>query len=142
MGTIVVGVDGSEGSRRAIRWAVREAGLRGADVHLVHALAPLPAGSIYAEPMAAIEQAAHEVVDEARDLAVRVASDGPSVEVQAAVEFGQPAPVLLDASKGADLLVVGSRGRGAFAGLLLGSVSFHCASHARCPVVVVRSADE
>lgn len=60
------------------------------------------------------------------------------MEVRTEVRYGTPASVLLHAARGATLLVVGSRGRGGFAGLLLGSVAQHCAQHAECPVVVVR----
>jgi nucleotide-binding universal stress UspA family protein len=76
--------------------------------------------------------AAHATV---KDLLAAAGSEG--VEIIENVVAGAPAPVLIEASKGADLLVVGSRGRGAFAGMLLGSVSQHCVSHAECPVLVV-----
>ena len=62
----------------------------------------------------------------------------PGVTIQTSVLEGHPAPVLVKASDGADLLVVGSRGHGEFAGMLLGSVSEHCVSNARCPVLVLR----
>src|SRR6478752_266297 len=67
----------------------------------------------------------------------RVAGDAAGVDVVAKVVRGHAADALLDASRGADLLVVGSRGHGTFAGTLLGSVSQHCAQHARCPIVIV-----
>lgn len=85
MGKIVVGVDGSAGSRSALRWAFAEA--------------PIPVSTLVAE--------------------------------------GNAARALLDASEGADLLVVGSRGHGGFTGVLVGSVSQQCVNHAKCPVVVV-----
>jgi nucleotide-binding universal stress UspA family protein len=62
----------------------------------------------------------------------------PEVDVRTAIEEGNPAKVLIERSKGADLMVVGSRGHGGFAGMLLGSVSQHLVAHAECPVVVVR----
>jgi nucleotide-binding universal stress UspA family protein len=64
--------------------------------------------------------------------------DGP-IAVEQVVDQGSPAAVLIDRSHDADLLVVGTRGHGGFAGMLLGSVSAHCVHHAHCPVVVVRS---
>jgi nucleotide-binding universal stress UspA family protein len=63
----------------------------------------------------------------------------PDLEVSGRVMQGHPAPILVDASKGADLLVVGSRGHGEFVGMLIGSVSEYCATHAHCPVLVHRA---
>ena len=73
-----------------------------------------------------------------REAVERVRSDHPAVNVETAVVEGPPAQVLVDMSADADLLVVGSRGRGGFSELLLGSVSQQCVHHARCPVTVVR----
>jgi nucleotide-binding universal stress UspA family protein len=70
-----------------------------------------------------------------------VASPASSVRIHTKVAEGSAAQVLLDAAEGADLLVVGSRGHGGFAGALLGSVSQHCASHSPCPVLIVRGED-
>ena len=67
-----------------------------------------------------------------------VLGDDPDVDVKPSVVEGHPVPVLLNAAKGASLLVVGSRGHGVFTGILLGSVSTHCVTHATCPVTVVR----
>ena len=67
-----------------------------------------------------------------------VLGEQPEVAVEALAVEGRVAHALVQAAKGADLLVVGNRGRGGFGGVLLGSVSFHCVSHAPCPVVVVR----
>jgi nucleotide-binding universal stress UspA family protein len=151
MGRIVVGVDGSEGSRDALRWAAAQAKLTGAPLEVVHTYEHEPAWAPYAydatmsrdvwekarqEVEAAVRQAAvyaQAIVDDmVRDL------DG--VEVQAVtVESRHPAQALVDRSRGADLLVVGSRGRGGFKRLLLGSVSQQCAHHAECPVVIIRS---
>jgi nucleotide-binding universal stress UspA family protein len=137
---IVVGVDGSRGSDRALRWAVAEAERRGALLHIVVAAWYGGMWSIYA-PLPATELADSatpiltKAVDEARALA-------PDVVIRQDIVVDPPAKALIDATSGASLLVVGSRGRGGFAGLLLGSVSQQCISHARCPVVVVPSGSE
>lgn len=129
---IVVGVDGSESSLEALRWAARQAELTNAELHAVMAW-HLP--EIYAyEPIDYEEKARH-----ALETAVEQAlGPNPSVPVISSVEPGSPASVLIDASRNAQLLVVGSHGHGGFAGMLLGSVGQHCVSHADCPVVVVR----
>ena len=133
--TTVVGVDGSAPSRVALEWAADEAVLRRASLRIVHAEhgggrgdageAPEP-WSAHATP----------IVDDAASLA---AARHPALPVVGEV-LGRSAPrALVEASAGADLLVVGARGRGGFAGLLLGSVSQQCIQHARCSVAVVRS---
>jgi nucleotide-binding universal stress UspA family protein len=138
MARIVVGVDGSEESKAALRWAVGEARLRGASVRAVYAWS-LP--YVAAAPGLVVPQG--DVADFRRDgeemldaLVAEVGNAGVDVE-RVAVEGG-PAHVLVEAAEGADLLVVGSRGHGGFAGLLLGSVSQQVAHHAPCPVVIVR----
>ncbi len=137
-GVVVVGVDGSDASKDALRWAVRYARLAGASVDAVLAW-QLPATYGWAPVLAGVDlegdarKALEETVDEV------FGPDRP-VALRTSVVQGSPAPVLLGAADGADLLVVGSRGHGAFAGMLLGSVSEHCVHHARCPVVVVRHA--
>jgi len=140
MERIVVGVDDSPGSVAALRWALRLAAETGARVEAVHAWG-LPHGWIDAHPpdlhrwSAEAEEAARAGVDQVVDAAEFA---GPTyVEVQRTVIEGSPAKVLVDRSKDADLLVVGSRGRGGFAGLLLGSVSQQCVNHGHVPVVVV-----
>lgn len=136
---IVVGVDGSEHAARALRWALDEARIRGAAVQAVHAwqnpdvgVTGFPVPKVGTEGIA---EAAQETLDQAVD---DQATGG--VEVERSLVRGPAAQALLDAAKGADLLVVGSRGRGGFAGLLLGSVSQQCAHHASCPVVIVPGA--
>lgn len=140
METIVVGVDGSAASVDALRWALREAALRGAAVQVVHSWLPptLAAKAPMAwdaEYLSLFRRDAETVVEDALD-AVGEVPDG--VVVEKAVIEGPAAQTLVEAAADASLLVVGSRGRGGFAELLLGSVSHHCVHHASCPVVVVR----
>lgn len=144
---IVVGVDGSAGSRAAFRWAVGQAALTGAEVLAVHAIgpqdsydwtilatnygpAPLPVKFDRAEVRTFTEQSLTELVRE-------VAGDEPAAPVTTRVVEGHATGELLAASEGADLLVVGRRGHGGFAGMRLGSVSRHCTEHASCGVVVI-----
>ncbi len=137
---IVVGVDGSKSSDSALRWAIRQAGVTGAAVDAVNAW--------YYPDMAGAGMAAGGMVPtyDPREIAAKIAADAVSsaldpaseVPVRTRIAQGNAAQVLLDASAGADLLVVGSRGHGGFAEALLGSVSQHCVQHALCPVVVVR----
>lgn len=138
--TIVVGVDGSPPSVAALRWAAEQAELTGAAVEVITTWEfPTSYGWVPAFPPD-FDPAA----DTARQLAetVRIAlGERPAVEVRTTVLEGHAALALADASKGAALLVVGSRGHGAFAGMLLGSVSEYCVAHASCPVVVVRGGD-
>jgi nucleotide-binding universal stress UspA family protein len=135
-----VGVDGSESSTAALRWAARQAELTGAALHIVTAWSypehPAPLGIIPdlplpADPLSDVRQKLVELVG--AELGRHV-----GIDVHCEVVHGNAAPVLLDAARDADLLVVGSRGQGAFAGMLLGSVSEHCVHHAACPVLVVR----
>lgn len=138
MSTIVVGVDGSVGARAALRFALEEARLRGADVRAVaawHLPASVYAGA-YATPDTALVEQGLET--DARDAVTRTVDEiARGTTVETVVREGQPATVLLDEAKDADLLVVGSRGLGGFRGLLLGSVSQQCAHHASCPLVIV-----
>ncbi|MEV4973649.1 universal stress protein [Streptomyces scopuliridis] len=138
-GTIVVGVDGSEPSLKALRWAVRQAKLTGDDVGAVIGweypatgwAGMLPGMPPEFEP----EQLAWQILDEALDKTLE--ADVAAV-VERRVVSGPAAQVLLDASEGASLLVVGDRGYSGFKAALLGSVSLHVTQHATCPVVVVR----
>lgn len=132
---VVVGVDGSQASKDALRWAAKQAQLTGAEVHAVIAWRwPTTYGWA---PDYSVDFAA-----EARKKLEEVVADtlgaAPSVPVSISVIEGHPAKALCDASQGTDLLVVGSRGHGAFTGMLLGSVSQHCVQHASCPVLVFR----
>jgi len=148
MGTIVVGVDGSPGSLEALRWAQVEAGLRGADVRVVHAwMVPLidavpEPWAIGTPSLGPSEDEVHEHLEAAAKRVLATAVDearsaDSALKVEGELAEARPATALLAAAQDADLLVVGSRGRGGFAGLLLGSVSAQCVHHAPCPVVVV-----
>jgi nucleotide-binding universal stress UspA family protein len=139
--TIVVGIDGSDGSVHALEFALGEARARGADVKAVAAW-HVPA-SAYEGPWVPVavdpndfrtiaESALGKAIDEAQ-------APDSGVSVTPIVREGQAADVLVAEAQGADLLVVGSRGLGGFKGLLLGSVSQQCAHHAACPVTIVRN---
>ncbi|MHB1594427.1 MAG: universal stress protein [Streptosporangiaceae bacterium] len=139
---VVVGVDGSPASAMAMAWAARYARAMGATVRAVLAwhypapAVPAPIGVAPAVVASDIERARRE------DLEMAIAAtfgDPPSVKVEPKVVYGHPSQVLIDESRDADLLVVGSRGHGGFSGMLLGSVSTHCVTHAACPVTVVRT---
>jgi nucleotide-binding universal stress UspA family protein len=135
---IVVGIDGSQGSQDALRWAARQATLTGAELRAVISwhLSSLAYGAGMAFPGDFdMETASRETLE--RTIKEVLGEDHP-YKLTTQVVQGHPAPVLLAAARGADLLVVGSRGHGAFAGMLLGSVSEHCVTHAVCPVVVIR----
>jgi nucleotide-binding universal stress UspA family protein len=138
---IVVGVDGSDSSRTALRWAVRQAELTGASVEAVIAWHyPVMVGGYAWAPVSEIPTTDFEEIATktlAETIADSVDPDSP-VQVGTFVGEGNPAQVLLDAAAGAELLVVGSRGHGGFASALLGSVSQHCAHHAPCPVLIIR----
>jgi nucleotide-binding universal stress UspA family protein len=144
MQRIVVGVDGSTTSRQALRWAAAEAELHDAELHVVSAW-DVPAMGAGAGMGAGWNIAdSDELRGAAQSLVSNVVQEelgsNPSAKVRPSIARGSTANVLLEASKGADLLVVGSRGLGGFTGLLLGSVSSKMAHHASCPVVIVRPA--
>ena len=149
---IVVGVDGSDGARVALEWAVEEARLRGVRLVAVHTwqMPPLGAGaadpfgtggafdaSLNADLIERVEAGAQQLLE--RELA---AVDTSGIEVEKLVESRNPADALLDAAHDSDLLVVGTRGHGGFKGLLLGSVSQQASHHAPCPVVIVPPPDK
>jgi nucleotide-binding universal stress UspA family protein len=145
MDTIVVGVDGSDGGRAALAFAAGEAALRAAKLRMVSAWAVVPA--VYAggfapgfdqETIDAFRETAESVVQEALAEAKRLQ---PSLEAEGRTREGQAAEVLLEDARDAILVVVGNRGRGGFASLLLGSVSQQVVHHASCPVLVVREAE-
>lgn len=139
MGHIVVGLDDSRGARAALRWAMAQAEATGVTVEAVHA---------YPFDVAWIDQTnehvplwrarvANQARQELDAVVDGVVGRSSTVPIERHVTEGSAAMVLIEESKDADLLVVGSRGRGEFVGVLLGSVSQRCAEHAQCPVVVV-----
>ena len=140
---IVVGVDGSRGARAALRFAVAEAELRQACVRAVMAWHLPYYGGMAGMPLPldpeGIEDAFRSDLDALVDEADASSLPAP---VERVLVQGTPAAVLLDHAADASLLVVGSRGRGGFVGLLLGSVSQQVAAHAPCPVVIVPAKEE
>jgi nucleotide-binding universal stress UspA family protein len=147
MNLIVVGVDRSEGAKAALAFAHEEARLRGATLRAVHAWQFGYNGYIGytgfegATPALGVDiSELREAAKAALDAAVREAIPSEDeVKIEQRVAEGAAGAVLVEESRQADLLVVGSRGHGGFAQLLLGSVSQQCAHHAACPVVIVRS---
>jgi nucleotide-binding universal stress UspA family protein len=134
---VVVGIDGSNSSLQALQWAARQAQLTASTLEVITTWEwpvswgwnmPLPEGYNPAADAQAVVDTAIEAVRKAY----------PGLDVEGRVLEGHPAPALVDASRDADLLVVGSRGHGQFAGMLLGSVSEYCVGHAQCPVTVLR----
>jgi nucleotide-binding universal stress UspA family protein len=138
MQRIVVGIDGSAGARQALRWAIGEGRFRGATVEAVHAwqdqlITAYPVAPPHIDP-GATERAARRLLD---DTVAAEDTTGLAEPVATIAVSGPPALALAEHAKGADLLVVGSRGRGGFTGLLLGSVSQQLSHHAPCPLVIV-----
>jgi nucleotide-binding universal stress UspA family protein len=144
MNAIVVGVDHSEGAKAAVRFALEEAKLRQVPLRVVH---PWQYGNINAPDLEGSFPVVGADLKEVRDAAERALEntlreahvETDSVEIERRVVEGRPASVLVDESRDADLLVVGSRGHGGVAGRLLGSVSQQVAPHASCPVVIVHA---
>ena len=138
---IVVGVDGSSSSKAALRWAIRQAKLTGCSVDAVTAWR-FPTGYGWGP----IADGAVDFQGDAKktltDALNEVSGLEPEVPVRPLVTEGHAAEVLLDVAKGADLLVVGSRGHGGFTSALLGSVSLYCVLHAHCAVLVLRDGSE
>jgi len=136
-GRIVVGIDGSPASVDALRWAGRQAHLTHATLEVLMAWDwPTNAGwTMYLpegyDPTEGMPEMLSTAADDLR-------TEFPGIEITTRVVQGHPAQLLVEASKGADLLVVGSRGHGEFVGMLIGSVSEYCATNAHCPVLVHR----
>jgi nucleotide-binding universal stress UspA family protein len=163
-GRVIVGVDGSPASRKALRWAAEDAERRGAELQVVHVHEPKLVYNPYevsyattSNPRAVERLAAEERRwrehqrltcpagggGAARRAARRAAPELRQGLIDRIVREGaRPARLLLEAARAADLLVVGARGRGGFVGLLLGSVSQQVVQHATCPVVVVPPVSE
>ena len=139
---VVVGIDGSEAALAALDWAVGEAVERHRRLRVVHVfvwplfdhvpLGPLPAGP----PSSGLRAAAQGILDEAER---RASMLSPGLTVEGTIRTGTAGPAMLAEAEDAELVVVGSRGLGGFAGLVLGSVSSLLAAHASCPVVVTRA---
>ncbi|MFE9206667.1 universal stress protein [Micromonospora sp. NPDC007230] len=142
-GAVVVGVDGSPPSRAAVEFAAEEAALRGAPLHAVLAYThPVSTGPGDMQPLVYQENRLHD--EEDRILAqslTGLAERHPGVPVTREAVHGRPVAVLTEATRDAQLMVVGGQGRGELSGLLLGSVSQGVLHHAECPVAVVRSPD-
>ena len=143
-GRIVVGVDGSAHARQALRFALAEAALRGARVDVVGSWAVPPLAATGVGMIPAFDLLRAELGDSASEVLARELAEVPDaaagVEVEQHVAQGDAAGVLVEAAAGAELLVVGSRGRGGVTGTVLGSVSRACLHHAPCPVAVVHDA--
>ncbi|MEV6325621.1 universal stress protein [Nocardia sp. NPDC051787] len=142
MRTIVVGVDGSPPSQEALRWALAEARCHGSTVRAVHAWSlPYHQGEIGHMAVERLGEPLHQEAERTLETALRAAmSGGDGVPIERLVVESPSARALIDAAADADLLVVGSRGRGGFTGLMLGSTSQQCAQHGPCPVVIVHAA--
>jgi nucleotide-binding universal stress UspA family protein len=138
MDFVVVGVDGSDQAETALRFAAEEAALRKARLHVVCAW-EVPIDSTMSVGL--VPGLIQGLLDEAEDIVKsatgRVEELQPSVKCESRVVEGRAGTVLLEEAQGAVLLVVGSRGRGELAGMLLGSVSSHLVHHSPCPVTVV-----
>lgn len=138
---IVVGVDGSANSERALAWAMKEAALQHAPLTVLTVHQAVASGATgqpisYEEDRPELEQARKSTAALA-DKALGQLGEQRPASVSVRVVDGFPAKALIDASQDADLMVVGTRGMGGFARLLMGSVSSQVSQHAACPVVVV-----
>jgi nucleotide-binding universal stress UspA family protein len=139
---IVVGIDGSDASREALRWAATEAQARNVELHVVGVWSfPMyldPMGGAHPLPnlLERSEERERKIIDSEIE---SVLGTSPAISIVKTLRCGSTVPELLDASRGADLLVVGSRGRGGFMSALLGSTAMHCVQHATVPVAVVRA---
>jgi nucleotide-binding universal stress UspA family protein len=138
-GRIVVGIDGSPTAQAALSAAIEEARLRGLGLRIIYAFPALVSffGTTAHEYYPQVEAEAHKMFDQA--IASAPAMDG--LDVERTLEPGNPAEILVEASRGASMLVVGARGRGSFLGTVMGSVSWHAVHQAHCPVLVVRGED-
>jgi nucleotide-binding universal stress UspA family protein len=143
MAGIVVGIDGSEWSRKALEWAVHEAGIRHASLTVL-TVQPAVAGILspavaYPGDDDRTEQARQAAQKETEGVLDQIADESRPASVSVHAVLGRPTEALLNAAADADMIVVGSRGAGGFTKLLLGSVSSQVVHHAHCPVVVVHN---
>ncbi|MGH8869839.1 MAG: universal stress protein [Actinomycetes bacterium] len=140
-GAVVVGVDGSESGTRALLWAAREAEMRRAPLHLVHAWTSslLHGSQRPAQGLAEPEARGTTLLDDARH---QVAELTPRVRIETHLVTGEASTALVRSAQNASVLAVGSRGHGGFPGLLLGSTGVRVASHGSCPVAVVREDED
>jgi len=140
---IVVGYDGSQESRAALDWSLDSARQRHLPVLAVHASAlpipPLAAGGYWRVDESMLRQAGQQVLD---DAAKHAAEYAPEVEFSTSLVTAPAVPTLMDASEGAELLVVGARGLDGFSEMLVGSTSVQLAAHGSCPTIVVRPPDD
>ena len=133
---IVVGVDGSDGSTKALDWAIAEATRYPAVLELATAwMFPMALGYVFARTPDEVRQQVQRIAEISVS---HVAEVAPDVVVGSTLREAEAGPALVELSTGADLLVVGSRGHGGIHELLLGSVGTYCARHAHCPIVIVR----
>jgi nucleotide-binding universal stress UspA family protein len=137
---IVVGVDGFESSKAALRWAIHQAKLTGAVVEAVTAW-QIPAGTGLV-PMADMPDYQDDARTVLAEAITEMCTTDTEVEIRPQVVHGRAAQVLVDEAEGAELLVVGCRGHGGLAEPLLGSVGQFCVHHAPCPVVIMRGKHE
>jgi nucleotide-binding universal stress UspA family protein len=137
---IVVGVDGSPSSLSALRWAIRQARLTGGTVDAVIAwqIPAVMSGYGWAPIAVAGGDDYEEAAEKTLEAAISDTAGTDPPPISRVIVHGNAPEALLEASKGADLLVVGSRGHGGFADALLGSVGQHCVHHAHCPVLIMR----
>ena len=140
-GRIVVGIDGSASSGEVLEWALRQAELTGSALEVITTW-EWPTNYGWAFPFPPEYDPKADAQKMLSEIVAPLLLSHPDVAIQSTVIEGHPAPVLVEASRGADLLVVGSRGHGEFAGMLLGSVSEHCVTNAHCPVLVLRPSKE
>jgi nucleotide-binding universal stress UspA family protein len=139
---VLVGVDGSAESIGALRWAAQYAAATGATISAVlcwHYPAAVGTAPVGKAPKAITDEVRTEMQEHLDKALTEVFGTSAPPRVQPEIAYGHPAEVLVEESQRADLLVVGRRGHGQFLGMLAGSVSMHCVTHADCPVVVVRS---
>jgi nucleotide-binding universal stress UspA family protein len=138
---ILVGIDGSTHSRRALEWAIKEAATRHAPLTVLTVHQPYRgfwnASVAYPGDAALISQARKAVQEETDDALAKFAEDARPAKVTVLAVDGSPTEQILHAGADADMIVLGSRGAGGFSKLLLGSVASQVTHHAHCPVMVI-----